>query len=316
MSRSTPPGGARARRSVAHQIPPFDGYPYLVTRIGHSALRHVAILPATWSRERLLGLAHRQVLANQLDTCLVLGPGDAVYVTTDGGVYRGAHVPTGLPVVERLRLAEHLRRTSGMAARRARLRAYGDAHRGRGYLVGDGLEGGRLATREDLIRLVGLDGEVSPVGLARCPTCGELAGDYLATKGEGNGDRRPRVIHVHCQCENHNRCARCGGPLAERRLSAYHFVEDTGSVCYVAAYCAFSHRCRRIRGIDDPADQSLCRDAPGDADGRRRRPSGKPGARRNNGSKASRPCSSSLPSGRRSARQCRDILWTTARQTG
>jgi len=27
-------------------VPPFDGYPYLVTRIGHSALRHVALLPA------------------------------------------------------------------------------------------------------------------------------------------------------------------------------------------------------------------------------------------------------------------------------
>jgi hypothetical protein len=245
MSRSTPPRGARARRSVAHLLPPFDGYPYLVTRIGHGALRHIAILPTTWSRERLLDLTRRQILANQLDTCLAVGPGDAVYVTTDGGENRSPHVPTGLPVVERLRLAAHLPRTPEMAARRARLRAYGDAHRGRGYLVGDGLEAGRPATREDLVRLVGVDGVHPDPGLVRCPTCGELAGDYLATQAEGNGDRRPRVIRVYCRCENHNRCARCGEPLAERRLSAYHFVEETGSVCYVAAYSAFSHRCRR-----------------------------------------------------------------------
>ncbi len=255
MSRSTPPRSARTRRSVAHLVPPFDGYPYLVTRIGHSALRHMAILPATWSPERLLGLTRRQALANRFDTCLVLGPGDAVYVTADGGECRDAHVPTGLPAVERLRLADRLPRTPELAARRARLRAYADAQVGPGCIVGDGLEGGRRASREDLIRFVGLDGEVSHVGLARCPTCGELAGDYLAARGEGNGDRSPRVIRVHCRCENHNRCARCDDPLAERRLSAYHFIEETGSVCYVAAYSAFSHHCRRIRR-EVPADAS------------------------------------------------------------
>ena len=169
MSRSTPPGGARARRSVArrsvaHLLPPFDGYPYLVTRIGHSALRHVAILPTTWSEERLLELARRQVVANQLDTCLAVGPRDAVYITTDGGEYRAAHVPTGLPVVERLRLAAHLPRTPEMAARRARLQAFAAAHAGPRYFVGDGLEGGRPATRDDLIRFVGLDGEACPAG--------------------------------------------------------------------------------------------------------------------------------------------------------
>ena len=57
-------------------VPPFDGYPYLVTRIGHSALRHVALLPADWSRERLVDLARRQRDANRLDTCAVLGRHD------------------------------------------------------------------------------------------------------------------------------------------------------------------------------------------------------------------------------------------------
>jgi len=57
-------------------VPPFDGYPYLVTRIGHSALRHLALLPADWSRERLVDLARRQRDANRLDTCVVLGRHD------------------------------------------------------------------------------------------------------------------------------------------------------------------------------------------------------------------------------------------------
>ena len=253
MSRSTSPGSARARRSVAHLTPPFDGYPYLVTRIGRSALRHMAILPSTWSRERLLGLARRQALANRLDTCLVLGPADAIYVAPDGAEEQADHVPTGIPVVERLRLADSLPRTPEIAARRARLRAYKDEDDSPRYIVGDGLEGGRPAILNDIFRLASLEGEDPHRGLAPCPTCGELAGDYLATQGEGNGDLTRRVIRVFCRCENHNRCARCGEPLAERRLSAYHFVAETGSVCYVAAYRGLSHRCRRSHVVHPPA---------------------------------------------------------------
>jgi len=237
--------GVRTPRSLAHLASPFDGYPYLVTRIGHSALRHVAVLPQEWPEERLIDLARRQASANRLDTCLVLAPTTTVYLTADGAEARDNLVPTGLPVVERLRLAARLPRTPEIADRRARLRAFAAAQTGPGYIVGDGLESGRPATREDLIRLVGLDACDPHPGLVRCDTCRELAGDFLATNGEGNGDVTPRVVRVHCRCENHNRCARCGEPLAERRLSAYHFAEDRQSVCYVAAYCAFSHRCPR-----------------------------------------------------------------------
>ena len=76
-------------------VPPFDGYPYLVTRIGHSALRHVALLPADWSRERLVDRARRQRDANRLDTCAVLGRHDAVSLTmVDAYAYvqRDVHV--------------------------------------------------------------------------------------------------------------------------------------------------------------------------------------------------------------------------------
>ena len=241
--------GARTRRSFAHLTPPFDGYPYLVTRIGQSALRHIAILPPTWSPERLLDLTRRQALANRLDTCLALGPDKAVYVTADGEEYPAAAVPTGLPVVERLRLASNLPRTSEMAARRVRLRTYADAQKVPGYMIGDGLEAGRRAVLDDIFRLAGLEGADPHPGLARCATCAEFAGDYLATKGEGNGDLNRRVVRVHCRCDNHNRCARCGEPLAAHRLSAYHWVEDRDSVCYVAAYSAFSHHCPRTTGL-------------------------------------------------------------------
>jgi len=226
-------------------VPPFDGYPYLVTRIGHSVLRHVALLPGDWSRERLVDLARRQRDANRLDTCVVLGRHDAVYLYLDGAEGPAEHMPYGLPVIDRLMLAEDFPETPELAARRTRLAAFEAAYRGKGYryIVGDNLEGGRPAEPEDFERLGERGADGVPAGLHRCPTCGRFAGDYLALKGEGNLDPSPRVVEVHCHCTNHNRCARCGEQLAGSRLSAYFWDEEDRNVWYVAAYSAFSHRC-------------------------------------------------------------------------
>ena len=84
-----------------------------------------------------------------------------------------------------------------------------------------------------------------PAGVRRCRNCRLLAGDFLAVHGEGNGDMTPRVVPIHCRCDIHNRCARCGEPLADRRLSAYEYDEVEGKAMYLAAYAAFSHRCPR-----------------------------------------------------------------------
>jgi hypothetical protein len=222
---------------------PFDGYPYLVTRIGHSALRSIELLPADWPRERLIQLTRRQATANQLQTCLCVGPTESVFVEPDGTTSESAFSPTGMLVPDRLELAEPIPDTPELSARHERLEAFVKSLHPSGYLVGDGLEGGRPATREDLARLPGRDAHGIPIGLDRCATCGGLRGDYLATTGEGNGDMAPRVIRVHCACENHNRCARCGEPLAGSRLSAYEFNEADGKVWYAAAYVGLGHRC-------------------------------------------------------------------------
>jgi len=103
---------------------PFDGYPYVVTRIGHTALRSVAVVPSDWSRERLVDLARRQAIANQLETCLCLGPAESVFVTPDGTATRSDFVPVGIPVLDGLALADRIPETAELAARRARLAAF------------------------------------------------------------------------------------------------------------------------------------------------------------------------------------------------
>ena len=243
MNPTTARVGAPAS-AEPHLPPVFDGYPYLVTRIGHSALRHLAVLPAEWPHERLLDLAVRQALANRLDTCLCMGPASAVYVSADSGTQEASFVPFGGPVVDRLVLAEVLAETPDLASRRDALRRFAAANQGSGYIVGDGLERGELADDADIERLSGVSAADIPNGLTRCSECRWLRGDYLALRGQGNGDMRPRVIRVHCRCENHNRCAGCGRTLADWRLSAYYWDEVQRKVWYVAAYCALSHRCR------------------------------------------------------------------------
>lgn len=228
---------------------PFDGYPYVVTRIGHTQLRHVTLLPADWPRARLVELARRQRDANRPDTCLALGPAEAIFFDAndvdgfDGDGRPSDLVPLGQPVTDRLATPERFDDTAELIDRRARLERYSAAHRGTGYLVGDGLEGGRPATPADIDRLAGLGSNGLPPGLTRCPACEHFAGEFLATNGEGNGDTTPRVIDVHCRCANHNRCAACGEPLADPRLSAYRWSEPDRDVRYLAAYAGLSHKC-------------------------------------------------------------------------
>jgi len=233
----------RARRPGGMIVPPFDGYPYLITRIGRTALRHLAVVPADWPRDRLVDLARRQALANQLETCLCVGPADAVYVAPGQEPREEAFVPSGIPVIDCLVVAGPVPDTAEQAKRREALREYAQRWKSSGYLVGDGLEGGWPASDGDIARLSGRGGDGLPAGLRQCPACERPRGEYLALRGEGSGDRNPRVIDVHCRCDNDNRCAGCGGPLAEHRLSAYYWDEDRASVCYVAAYCGLSHRC-------------------------------------------------------------------------
>lgn len=253
MDPTTSRVGARPAR-LPHHSSTFDGYPYLVTRIGNGPLRHMVVLPADWPRARLLDLAVRQALTNRLETCLCLGPDDAVYVTTDGKADEATFVPFGLPVVDRLVLAERLPERPELAARQMALRRFAALNHGAGYIVGDGLERGELATSADTERLSGRNPEGLPAGLSRCPQCHGLRGDYLALRGEGNGDMRPRVIRVHCRCENHNRCAGCGEALAEWRLSSYLWNEVKAKVSYQAAYSALSHRCR-TEAVSPVADE-------------------------------------------------------------
>ncbi len=239
-----------ANRSTLPEFPGrahFLGFPYLVVRIGHTPLRHLSVLPADWNRDRLLEVARRQVASNRLDACLCLGLEEGVYLALDGREWTASLSVWGVPLAGQLHLPVPLPPSEELNRRVRALAAFIEREGSTdGCLVGDGLEGGRRATPAEVARLAVRDPEARPPGLVRCADCGWLRGEWLATQGEGNGDRTPRVVEIHCRCQNHNRCARCGGPLAASRLSAYRYDEAQRRPLYLAAYAALGHRCGAV----------------------------------------------------------------------
>ena len=240
-------------RSLARLLPLFDGFPYLVTRIGHIALRHIALLPADRRVEEIRAIARRQALANRLETCLVLGRRRSVYVDVHGAETPSRDVPAGgLLISGKLRLAEEPAESVELRRRAAALTAWIEAQTaglGGGYIVGDGLDHGRPATARDLAHLDGTDPDGTPCGLARCPTCGELAGEMLDRRGDEPSPTA--VLRVHCRCDDWNRCARCGESLKGRRLSAWYWDEPDRQAWYVPGFSAFGHRCPDEQEADE-----------------------------------------------------------------
>lgn len=102
----------------AIQPPRFDGYPYLISRIGKSALRHIALLPADWPRERIVAVSRAQAEANRFETAACFGPDDAEYAAFDNARTWPGPTPTGIYVIERIHLADRRRRISASSFRK------------------------------------------------------------------------------------------------------------------------------------------------------------------------------------------------------
>ena len=68
-------------------------YPYLITRVV-PGMYHIIVLPKGEPTD-LVEIARTQTFFNKLETCLVLGPEEAIYFTPDGAEMRGSVIPAG-----------------------------------------------------------------------------------------------------------------------------------------------------------------------------------------------------------------------------
>lgn len=211
-------------------LPIFDGFPYLVTQIT-TVMHHLIPLPRL-DAERLIQIAARQYAANRLPTCLV-GAEDTALFVSEGGMEFGDVPRCSIPRCCSLLPPEEFV-SRELFQRERRLLDFVAGRATSGYLVDRAR--GRKATPSDWLRLAGTSTEGVPNGLTRCDRCGEWRGQALL-------DGPDLVVDVFCSCDNHNRCARCLQPFAERRLGACSYFEEERRVLHVPAFAALDHDC-------------------------------------------------------------------------
>ncbi len=230
-------------------LPRFDGFPYLITRVV-SGLYHIIVIPAQQSTEWYQELLNRQGEANRLKTCLVLGAGAAWSWPPDDGLNQTSQPPTGGAIVtDRLQPPAAFDRTPDLSARHTRLERLAKVRNPGGYMLGDLTKGGRPATPEERDRLAGNRSNGMPSGLERCLQCGDWRGQCLDPSPKFAG----MVMQVYCPCENDNRCARCGSLLAERKLNANYYDESDGQIWHVPGFSGLSHMCPAFASPERPS---------------------------------------------------------------
>ncbi|MDO8477182.1 MAG: hypothetical protein Q7W02_13490 [Candidatus Rokubacteria bacterium] len=227
---------ATALTTPAAQLPLFDGFPYLVTRVVPT-LYHITLLPGGSGELELSLLARAQWRANRLDVCLVIGPERALYISADGIDRLDPKPPRGgVRITGRLKPSATWPDTADLRARQRGL----DASVVKiGYALGDLTKGGREANADDVARLAGAGPEGAPRGLERCPVCSEWRGNCL----DPSPQFFAKLMTVHCRCANDNRCAACGQPLYEHKLNTNYYNPRDRQIWHVPAFCGLSHQC-------------------------------------------------------------------------
>ncbi len=123
MQSVSPPESTEVRLPV-NELPLYEDFPYLVTRLV-SSLYHVIPLPEAFDEASLRSLARYQALCNHLPTCLVLGNKRAVYIDNASRESVATLPPRGGIVIGgQLRLSPGLERGAWWNERSRRLRKY------------------------------------------------------------------------------------------------------------------------------------------------------------------------------------------------
>ena len=168
LSLPDPNYDSEATRRLYPDLPLFEGFPYLVTRVV-PAMYHVMLVPAEASELELVLLARTQWRANRLATCLVTGVDRAWFISADGRDALAQTPPRGGTLVTGfLKHARLWADTAELRARHRRLDAIVEEKRRMGgYMFGDLTKGGREATADEVGRLAGTGPEGRPRGLRR-----------------------------------------------------------------------------------------------------------------------------------------------------
>ena len=230
---------ASAANSLTYR---FDGFPYVMTKIV-GTMFHIIPLPKDLAIEALVDLTRRQMLANRLPTCLVFSEASALYFRPESDQTATKAPPYGgILVADKLRPSGELDDSEELLLRSKRLGAFIESKAYTGFMFGDLNKGGRYATIEEQASLSGTTEDGVPKGLALCPTCLCFKGLCLDPSERFRG----MIMRVYCRCDNWNRCARCGQPLAQWRLNANYYDPKDNTIWHVPGFSGLSHTCQDV----------------------------------------------------------------------
>lgn len=219
-------------------------FPYLVTRLS-PCLYHITILPRLLLDEDQFYLAYNQFTLNKLDTCLVLGDNDAIYLSEEGNNRMDSRPSGGKVIFGQLKPyinnIESEKIDSTFKSRCDDLLEYCKGQKEEGVMLGDLEKGGRNPTKEELEELSNPNPfyDNIPNGLIRCGKCLQYRGICL----DPNENFKGKVMTVSCNCDNKNYCAYCNNLLYKFKLSANYYSENDGNIWHVPGFCGLSHKC-------------------------------------------------------------------------
>ena len=219
-----------------------DVSPYLLTKFAPN-FYHIIVLPKFVGdqlipEEPLLKFAKRQYDSNDLDTILVLDKQNAV-LYHENGTSRTTKIPSnGILCTGMLCTMYGMMSNADFdpthQLRCDEVKKFIDAQTGT-YLLTDFTKGAREATPEERIELSGPNPlyEGVPKGLVKCTVCSQFKGICLYK----DAALPNQVVNVHCQCDNHNRCAYCSSLLGEHKLSANRYNEEENAIYHTTGGC-------------------------------------------------------------------------------
>ncbi len=157
----------------------FEGFPYLVVH-AVLGLSHIILLPRGLGEQSTHWIARQQRNANRLPVSLVLSADRIIVYQPRGAHFESSRVfVPGFPVSGKLEPCVSFPEGGELAVRARALEEFITEHNPGGYLLGNAMKGGRVATLDEAQWLFGRDDDGVPRGLECCPACGEWKGECL-----------------------------------------------------------------------------------------------------------------------------------------
>jgi len=219
-------------------------WPYIITKLAPT-IYNLTVIPNIQDHEKLIELVFGQLKTNGLESCFVFCEKQSIYLKDKTASISEDRPSGGIILSNKLLLSIELEKyidsDPTYKKRCNKLKKYCEAETDNGYLLGDLTKGGRDATKDEIDELSGenLNHKGVPKGLKLCSTCNMFKGVCL----DPSENFKNQIMTVYCDCDNHNRCAKCLELFYSKKLYSNYYDPKDNVIWHVPGFRALSHEC-------------------------------------------------------------------------